>query len=77
MEVWLSILRSKTPGERLMMALDASAFAIRASEAGVRSRYPDACEREVFLRAVALRLPKDLMLRAYGWHPTQDDADAC
>ena len=36
---------------------------------GVRMRYPEAVEREAFLRAVATRLPRELMLRAYGWDP--------
>jgi hypothetical protein len=73
MAVWLTILRSKTGGERLMMALDASDFAIKVSEAGMRARHPDASVREVFLRAAALRIPKELMLKAYGWHPDEPD----
>ncbi len=40
MEVWLGVLRQKTPGERIAMVF---------AEAG---------EREVFVRSVALCLPK-------------------
>jgi hypothetical protein len=69
MEVWLDMLRAKTPGERILMAFELSDFAVRASESGVRARYPDASEREIFLRSAALRLPRDLMIRAYGWDP--------
>jgi len=69
MEVWLDILRRKTPGERMAMALEMSEFAARLSESGVRARYPNASEREIFLRSAALRLPRDLMIRAYGWDP--------
>jgi hypothetical protein len=69
MEVWTELLRRKTPGERIAIAFELSEFAIRMSESGVRARYPDASEREVFLRAAALRLPRELMLRAYGWDP--------
>jgi len=76
MEVRLNLLRSKTAGERMMMAFDLSEFANRMSEAGVRARYPEASEREVFLRAAALRLPRDLMIRAYGWIPTSTPAKA-
>jgi predicted RNA-binding Zn ribbon-like protein len=72
LEVWRNLLRSKTPGERLMMALQLSEMAIRMSEAGVRTQYPNASEREVFLRAAARRLPRDLMIRAYGWDPESD-----
>jgi hypothetical protein len=72
MEVWIKILRSKAPGERMAMALAMTEFAIRVSESGVRARYPDASEREGFLRAAALRIPRDLMIRAYGWDPDGD-----
>ena len=71
LEVWMDMLRSKTPGERILMAFEMSEFAIRMSESGVRARYPAASEREVFLRSAALRLPRDLMIRAYGWDPEQ------
>lgn len=69
MTVWMNILRSKTDGERLLMALELSEFAVRMSEAGVRAQYPGASEREIFLRTTALRVPRDLMIRAYGWDP--------
>jgi hypothetical protein len=74
MEAWLEILRGKTVGERLEMTLRMSEFAFRLAEAGVRARHPEASEREVFLRAAALRLPRDLMIRAYGWDPDEHAA---
>ena len=39
------------------------------ARAGVRLRYPGITEREVFLRAAALRLPRETMIAAYGWDP--------
>jgi hypothetical protein len=69
MEVWLAMLRRKTPGERIAMAFELSDFAVRVMESGVRARYPEASEREIFLRSAALRLPRELMIRAYGWDP--------
>ena len=69
MEVWLAMLRKKTPGERIAMAFELSDFAVRVAESGARARHLGASEREVFLRAAALRLPRDLMIRAYGWDP--------
>ena len=72
MEVWLNVLRSKKPGERIAMSLAMTEFAIRVSESGMRARYPNASEREVFLRAAALRIPRELMIRAYGWDPDSD-----
>jgi hypothetical protein len=71
MEVWLGLLRSKTPGERIEMVFELTDFALRMAESGVRVRHPDASEREIFLRSAALRLPRELMIRAYGWDPEQ------
>jgi hypothetical protein len=74
MEVWLGLLRSKTPGERIEMVFELTDFALRMAESGVRVRHPDASEREIFLRSAALRLPRELMIRAYGWDPEQHAA---
>jgi len=68
-EVWLEVLRSKTPGERIEIAFQLTEFALQMAESGVRERYPEASEREIFLRCAALRIPRDLMIRAYGWDP--------
>jgi hypothetical protein len=72
MEVWLEVLRKKTPGERIASAFELTDFALRMAESGIRVRHPMASEREIFLRAAALRLPRDLMIRAYGWDPEQN-----
>jgi hypothetical protein len=69
MRVWLELLRAKTPDERMAMAFELTDFALKVAESGVRARYPDASEREIFLRCAALRLPRELMIRAYGWDP--------
>lgn len=74
-EVWLDILRGKTAGERIQIAFELSDLAIAMAESGVRARYPEASEREIFLRSAALRLPRDLMIRAYGWDPESDTRD--
>ena len=71
MEVWLGLLRAKTPGERIAIAFDLTDFALRMAESGVRARHPEASEREIFLRAASLRLPRAFMIRAYGWDPEQ------
>ena len=71
MEAWLEILRNKTAGERIDIALNLTDFAIRMAESGVRARHPEASEREIFLRTTALRIPRDLMIRAYGWDPDE------
>ena len=71
MEFWLNLMRQKTPGERIAMAFELADLAIEMAESVVRADYPEASEREIFLRAAALRLPRDLMIRAYGWDPEQ------
>jgi hypothetical protein len=71
MEVWMDLLRSKTPGERIAIAFNLTEFALQMAESGVRARHPGASDREIFLRCAALRLPRDLMIRAYGWDPEE------
>ena len=73
MEVWLDLLRKKPGGEKLIDALDFSDFVFHMSEMGVRMQYPNATEREVFLRAAARHLDRDLMVRTYGWDPEQHE----
>ncbi len=72
MEVWLDLLRRMTPGERLASALHLTELALQMSEAGVRAVYPQASDHEVFLRAAARRLPRELMIRVYNWDPESD-----
>lgn len=72
MEVWLDLLRRKPPGEKLAQALQLSGFVLQLSEAGVRSRHPQADDREVFLRMAAQHLSRELMMRVYGWDPETD-----
>ena len=56
-------------GQKLAQMFELTRMVLNLAAAGVRGRYPEASEREVFLRTAALHLPKDLMIRAYGWHP--------
>ena len=69
MAIRLAALRARTHGERLLMVFEMTEFAVKMSEAGLRVRHPEASEREIFLRSAALRLPRDLMIRAYGCDP--------
>jgi hypothetical protein len=73
-EAYLELQRRMPPEERFARALELSELAIRFSEAGVRAAYPQATEGEVFLRAAAGRLPRELMMGAYHWDPDHDDA---
>jgi hypothetical protein len=73
MEVWLDLLRRMPVGDKITAALSVSQIALNASEAGVRLAYPNADDREVFLRTAARHLSRDLMIRAYGWDPSADE----
>ena len=69
MEVWIDLLRRMPPGEKLAVVLDATQLVLRFHEMGVRERYPDADDSEVAMRVAASHLPRELMIRAYGWDP--------
>lgn len=73
MKVWLDCIRKKTPGEKAADVFRITAMVMKLSEAGVRMLYPNADEREVFLRATARRFDRETMIRVYGWDPEADD----
>ena len=60
--------RKRTLGQKLVDVFDLSEGLFETVKAGIRLRYPEADEREVFLRAVASRVSREL-IRAYGWDP--------
>jgi len=72
MEVWLDLQRKMTPGEKIEATFGATQFVLQAYEMGVRRLHPHADDREVLLRVAARHLPRDLMIRAYGWDPVTD-----
>lgn len=71
-EKMIELMRAMPPDRKLAMALGMSEMLMRLSEAGVRQLYPNASEREVFLRAAARRLGRDTVIRVYGWDPEGD-----
>jgi len=60
LKVFYEIQRRRTPGEKANDVFELTDWVIRLAERGVRMRYPGIGEREVFLRAAALRIPRDL-----------------
>ena len=66
------LLRKKTPGEKLEMVLAMAGMVVRGTEENVRRRYPDAGDREVFLRSAAERLGRETVIKVYGWDPESD-----
>jgi hypothetical protein len=67
--VLIEIRRNMTFDERFRQFLEMSEMVLRGYEDRVRREYPQAGEREVFLRAAALRLGNETVGRVYGWSP--------
>ena len=72
MEVWLDLMRRMPAGEKLAVALNGAQFVLQLYEMGVRRMHPEANDHEVLLRVAARHLPRELMIRAYGWDPEND-----
>jgi len=72
MEVWLDLLRKMTPGEKIAAVLNSAQFVLQMYEMGVRRLHPTASDAEVRARVAARHLPRDLVIRAYGWDPEAD-----
>jgi hypothetical protein len=71
-EAWIDLIRKMTPADKVRAVLRLTHWAMDMSKAGVRLMYPNADEREVFLRAASRRLTRDEMIRVYGWDPEAD-----
>jgi len=67
LEVFLGLQRRMTAGEKIRAVFALHEMLWRLSESSVRKLYPEADEREVFLRAAARRLDRETMIRVYGW----------
>jgi hypothetical protein len=68
-QVLIELRRRMTFSERFRQVLEMSEVLLRGYEDRVRREYPHASEREVFLRAAALRLGNETVRRVYGWSP--------
>jgi hypothetical protein len=71
--VFYEIQRRRPAGQKLLDVFDLSEGLFEMVKTGIRLRYPEAGEREVFLRSVASRVPRELMIRAYGWDPAMHE----
>ena len=67
----IKIRRNMTFDERFRQFLEMTEMVLRGYEDRVRREYPQASEREVFLRAAALRLGTETVRRVYGWSPEE------
>jgi hypothetical protein len=69
-KVFIELQRKIAPGDKMRQVLDYSWFLSQMSESVLRSEYPDAPDREIFLRMASRRLDADTMRRVYHWDPT-------
>ena len=73
MEVLIDLHRKLSAGEKVLRVLDASSMVMTMQMAGIRTMYPQASEREVFLRMASRHLDRNLMIRAYKWDPDEHE----
>lgn len=72
MEVWIDLQRKMSPGDKIGAVLGASQFVLEAYEMGVRNLFPNASDEEVTRRVAARHLPRELVIKAYGWDPDEN-----
>jgi hypothetical protein len=61
------ILRAMTPQERLELARMLTLNVQQLAFAGMRARFPEAPDDEIWLRLAARRLGRDVVLKVYGF----------
>jgi hypothetical protein len=69
LDVFIRLHREMTPGQRAARIFELAGFQDSLQYASVRSMYPGASDREVFLRVASRRLDRKTMIRIYGWDP--------
>src|SRR5579872_4363619 len=74
-QVQTDLLRKMSPGEKMQLAFEWSEIVRQFAEAGLREKYPEAGEREIFLRYARQSLGEELFRKVYGSELT-DDAPA-
>ena len=70
--IQIARLREMSYAERFLLLESLIRMCDELSRAGIRLRHPHADEREVGLRAAALRLDAGTMRSVYGWDPDRE-----
>ena len=65
-KVFLDLQRKMSPAEKLQRTLEFSDMVRKFAEAGMRQRYRNADERELFLRMARQNLGPELFRKVYG-----------
>jgi len=68
----LERLRAMSPSAKLELVRRLNRGLVGMSVAGIRSRHGALDERELGLRVAALRLPRETMVRVFGWDPQRE-----
>jgi hypothetical protein len=64
--VYLDLQRKLSPAEKFRQAFEWSEVVGQFAEAGMRQRYPNADDREIFLRVARIKLGPELFHKVYG-----------
>jgi hypothetical protein len=64
--VFLELQRRMSPAEKVQRVFEMSRLIRSAAESGLRDAYPEAEDREIFLRAARQRLGPELFRKVYG-----------
>jgi len=65
-KVLMDLIRHMSPEERLRRCMELSEAMRLVAEAGLREAYPQADDREIFLRAACQKLGRELFREVYG-----------
>jgi len=65
-EILTTLQRNMPAGEKMQLAFEWSEIIRQFAEAGLREKYPQASEREIFLRYARQTLGEELFRKVYG-----------
>jgi hypothetical protein len=65
----VELYRGMTASQRVARIFELNEAQEVRDRESVRSMYPEAGEREVFLRVASRRLDRETMIKVYGWDP--------
>ena len=65
----IELYRGMTPSQRVARIFELNEAQKVSDRESIRSMYPEADEREVFLRVASRRLDRETMIKVYGWDP--------
>jgi len=69
LEVFFALQRQMTGPEKITAVFQMNEMLWRLVESSVRQQYPEACDREVFLRTAGRFYDRETMKRVYDWDP--------